>query len=331
MRIADLAFARQEHEHIAARIVGRDLVSRGDDLLCGARIAARVGRSPAHLDRKRAAFDLDDRRLFEVRREARGIDRRRSHDQLEIASFREQALQIAEQEIDVEAALVRLVEDDRVVVREPRIGLRLGEQDAVGHELDQRGIRNLIGEAHLEADEIADAGTELARDATRDRARGNPTRLRAADQPGATAPGRETQFRQLRRLARTRLAGEHDDLMLADQPHDLVGLRADRQALVDADFRYARIARCPARARGLDVGAQRSDLARSRFRPRGRKPPPARQQASVVARHHLVERAAQGIEIGHRVGFLRGTAPGARMIARVNCWDSQVCLLFDRT
>ncbi len=37
------------------------------------------------------------------------------------APLRQQALQIAEQEIDVEAALVRLVEDDRVVRAEPRI------------------------------------------------------------------------------------------------------------------------------------------------------------------------------------------------------------------
>ena len=55
---------------------------------------------------------------------------------LRSGAARQQPLQVAEQEIDVEAALVRLVDDDRVVRAQKRIALRLGQQDAVGHQLD---------------------------------------------------------------------------------------------------------------------------------------------------------------------------------------------------
>ncbi len=46
------------------------------------------------------------------------------------------SLQIAEQEIDVQAALVGLVDDQRVVFVQPAVALDLGQQDAVGHQLD---------------------------------------------------------------------------------------------------------------------------------------------------------------------------------------------------
>ena len=90
----------------------------------------------ANLHRKAAARDVDDRRLAEVTGETLRVDGRGSDDELQIAPARQQPREIAEQEIDVQAALVRFVEDQRVVRIEEAIRLRLGEQDAVGHQLD---------------------------------------------------------------------------------------------------------------------------------------------------------------------------------------------------
>ncbi len=197
VRIADLALSGQEHQCVATRIVARDFVdgrydlrngigvvsSRGRPRTIGVRAIFRSGRialaraglcrkmtpppipgrSPAHLDRITATLDLDDRRAVEVRGEARGVDRCRGDDQLEVAPTHEQALQITQEEVDIQAALVRFVENDRVVRVEPGIGLCLGEQDAVGHELDQRAFADLIGEAHLEADEIAEFACRVPR------------------------------------------------------------------------------------------------------------------------------------------------------------------------
>ncbi len=97
-------------------------------------------RPPALLDREHAARDLDHRRRAlragEVLRKAIGVDRGRGDDHLQIGPARQDLAQVAEQEVDVQAALVRLVDDQRVVGAQQRVALRLGEQDAVGHQLD---------------------------------------------------------------------------------------------------------------------------------------------------------------------------------------------------
>ena len=60
--------------------------------------------------------------------------------------------EVAQDEVDVEAALVRLVDDQRVVLAEHPVAGQLGQQDAVGHQLDQRVVADLVGEPHLPAD-----------------------------------------------------------------------------------------------------------------------------------------------------------------------------------
>ena len=57
------------------------------------------------------------------------------------------------------------VDQDRVVLAQERIGLRLGEQDTVGHQLDVTRRRDLVGEADLEADMAPELRLQLLRDA----------------------------------------------------------------------------------------------------------------------------------------------------------------------
>jgi hypothetical protein len=58
-------------------------------------------------------------------------------------------VEVAQQEIDVEAALVRLVDDQRVVLAEEAVGLGLREQDPVGHQLDHGAVGGLVAEPDL--------------------------------------------------------------------------------------------------------------------------------------------------------------------------------------
>ena len=183
-------------------------------------------------------------------REALGIERRRSDDHLEIGPLRQELLQVAEQEIDVEAALVRLVDDDRVVGAEQRVALRLGEQDAVRHQLDERVGLRVVGEADLVADDVSRRGAKLVRDSRRHCARGDSSRLRVADEPALAATDRHADLRQLRGLARARFAADDDDLMVAD------GLRDVRRALRDGEL--GRIRRSSAVARRAHAGARPS-------------------------------------------------------------------------
>ena len=301
VRIADLALAGQEHEHVAAWVLGTDFVDRGDDLLDRVRLTALGWRTPAHFNGPGAAFDLDHRRVVEMRGEARRVDRRRGHDQLEVTASGQQALEIAEQEIDVEAALVGLVEDDRVVGAEPGVALGFGEQDAVGHELDQGGLADLFGEAHLEADQVADRRVELAGDTTGHRARGDAARLGAADHALHAAAGGEAELGQLGGLAGTGLAGQHDDLVFADQPDDLFAAFGDRQRRVDPDRRQPLRTRGDSRHRVLDIGAQTRQLVHGRVRSGLFEAPEASDQATAIARRDRIQRGLQFGEFGHRI------------------------------
>ena len=74
-----------------------------------------------------------------------------------------------------------LVDDDRVVLAQHPVAVDLVEQDAVGHQLDLRARADVVGEAHLVADQAADLLAQLLRDAFGDGAGGEAARLGVAD------------------------------------------------------------------------------------------------------------------------------------------------------
>ena len=95
-------------------------------------------RPIAHLDRIHPSRNFDDRRIVEVLAEPLRVDRGDGDDQLQVRPLGQKLLEIAEQEIDVQA---RSWASSMMIVsycsKKP-IVLRLGQQDAVGHQLDVR-------------------------------------------------------------------------------------------------------------------------------------------------------------------------------------------------
>ena len=181
---------RQEHEHVAGALAQQLLDRVADRVgLVAVGILGVLDRPVADLDGVRAARHLDDRRVAEVAAEALGVDRRRGDDQLEVGPPREDAREVAEQEVDVEAALVRLVDDDRVVAAQQPVVLRLGEQQAVGHQPDQRVLARAVAEAHGVADRLARAARP---------ARARSARRRCAPPAGAAGCARSRRARRAR-------------------------------------------------------------------------------------------------------------------------------------
>ena len=176
------------------------------------------------------------------------VDGRRGDDQLQVRPTRQQRLQEAEQEVDVQAALVGFVDDDRVVAFQVAVVLGLGQQDAVGHQLDQRAFVALVLKAHLVADQGAQWRADFLGDAGRHAARSQPARLGVADQAVGAAAQFQADLRQLGGLARPGLAGNHHDLALFQRSLDLIALGGNRQAVVVANPRDARAARLALRA-----------------------------------------------------------------------------------
>ena len=124
---------------------------------------------------------------------------------------------------------MRLVDDERVVPVEQGIALNLGEQDAVGHELDPRLVTRAILEADLIAALASELALELLGDARCDAGRRDAPRLRHADLPLAASPRRERDLRELRRLSGAGRSDDDDHLVLVERALDLRDARADGQ------------------------------------------------------------------------------------------------------
>uniref|UniRef100_A0A1I7YRE6 NAD-specific glutamate dehydrogenase n=1 Tax=Steinernema glaseri TaxID=37863 RepID=A0A1I7YRE6_9BILA len=150
--------------------MGGNLVEGGQDRLVDGQIVLDAvallvllaGQRPVPgLDRVGTPGHLDDRRIVEVPGKALQVDGRGGDDDLEVGAPRQQGLEVAEQEVDVQAAFVGFVDDDRVVAFQKAVVLGFGQQDAVGHQLDQGVGIALVFEAHLVADQRAQRRTQL--------------------------------------------------------------------------------------------------------------------------------------------------------------------------
>ena len=90
---------------------------------------------------------------------------------------------------------------------------------------------DLVGEADLPADGLAERRVQLVGDALGDRARRDPAGLRVADDAVDAAAQLHADLRDLRRLAGSGLARDDHDLVVAYGREDLVLLLADGQLL----------------------------------------------------------------------------------------------------
>ncbi len=246
--LADFALAGQKHQHVAGqRAAAPELIHRIGNRLVQAVVAAFLEGAVALLHRKTAALHIQHRRRplgrLEVARKALGVDGRRGDDHLQVRPPGQDLAQVAEQKIDVQAALVRLVDDQRVVGLQQRVGLGFGQQNAVGHELDRGMGAEPVLEAHLVAHHLAQRRAKLLRNAAGYRTGCDAARLGVADQAAAlarsgvqaAAPQAQRDLGQLGGFAGTGLAAHHDHLVRAQGGFDRLALGAHRQGFGKLD------------------------------------------------------------------------------------------------
>ena len=264
-------------------------------------------RPVADLDGVHPPRDLDDGGAAEGPRELPDVDGRRGDDELEAGPPLEKQAQVPQQEIDVEAAFVGLVEDDGVVLEKVRIAADLAQQHAVGDQLDQGLGLGPVPEADLAAHLAAPGDPELLGQAPRQRQGGHPPGL-GADDAGVAAPPRfEADLGQLRCFPRPGLPGDDNDLVFGDRPEDLLLARGDRQLFGVGYLRDEAEAPGAQPPRGLDALAQPAELpGQGCARATGQTVPEVPQAATdthAVGEQTVLERR---LEVADRAGVVRG-------------------------
>ena len=185
-------------------------------------------------------------------REPLRINRRRGNDDFQVGTLYHQLLHVTQQKIDIQAALVGLVNDQRVVGPQAMIAVRFREENAVGHDLDKGILVGMVVEADFVANRVRTRRAKLLRQARGKASRRDSPRLGAADHAILTTTQFKTDFRKLRGLARAGFATHDHHLVFLDEGGNFGAARGDRQCIVEyrmGQERMPLLARCIAFAR----------------------------------------------------------------------------------
>ena len=270
--VPDLPLAGQEHQDVA-RPFSAQLVDRRADRLD--LVGLLVRRPVPQLHRVCPTGHLDDRRVVEVMGEPLDVDGRGGDHDLEIRPAGQQPPEVPEDEVDVQAALVRLVDDQRVVPAQQPVLCDLGEQDPVGHQLDPGLPADPGGEPDLVPDDLAERRVQLLGDALGDGTGGQAARLGVPDQAGAPPAQLQADLGQLGGLAGAGLPRDDHHLVVPDRRQDVVLAPGERQLGGVAQGQVGHAARIggPAAPGPAFTAAPRCAAVRRRGRaPRERRP-----------------------------------------------------------
>jgi hypothetical protein len=124
---------------------------------------------------------------------------------------------------------MRLVEDQDRVSSEVRVGLDLGEENPVGHELDPGVPARVVVEPHFAAHLPAPGHPELLGNPLGHTHRRHPPRLGAADLALRAKPGLKGHLGQLRRFSRAGLSRHNQHPVFPKRRDDFSAPCANRQ------------------------------------------------------------------------------------------------------
>ena len=188
-------------------------------------------------------FDAHDRAGVEILGEHLRVDGGGGHDHLEVGPLRQNPLHQAEDEVDVERTLVRLVDQQRRILAQVAVVLEFLQQYAIGHHLDPRVSGGGVLEPHLVRGDRTGAGArgnrggnpggavggELRENEVGHRHRGDAARLGDSDAARVGVAGIVQDAGKLGGLARPGRALHHDHRVGGDLAQDLVTVADDRQ------------------------------------------------------------------------------------------------------
>ena len=181
--IADFALAAHKNKDIAGAFAPELIngVKYRLQLIALGVVGVFHYRAIAHFYRVGAPGHFDNRRIVKVAREAFRVDGRRGDNNFQIRATGQQFPQIAKQEVDVEAAFVRFIDNNGVVLHQQPVLLDFRQQNTVGHQLNHRIVADVIAEANFVTDAAAWFRLQLLGNTVGNGTRGQTTRLGMAD------------------------------------------------------------------------------------------------------------------------------------------------------
>ena len=140
-----------------------------------------------------------------------------------------QQAQIPQQKIDIQTALVRFINNNRIVLIQIRIALNLRQQHPIRHHLDPRLGHRLILKPNFAPHLGTPRNLQLLCNAPRHGQRRHAPRLSTRNFCRHTAASLQTHFGQLCRLPRSRLTRHNHHRMFSNRPDNLILPRCNRQ------------------------------------------------------------------------------------------------------
>ena len=233
----DLPLAWQKNQYIPRRLLFLpfmlfNLVQRREDTVGPALIPVVLVPNQgaiSNIYRKGTTADFNHRRFVEKLAEALHLDRGRGDDDFQIRALRQQLLEIAEQKINIQAALVGLIDNQRVIAIQKTVMLHFCQQDAVGHYLDPGRFRGVVGKPHLVPDLLPYRLTQFFGNPAGNTARGDTPGLGMANKPADAPPQVQANLRNLSGFTGPGLTSNDHHLMVVDGITDVLDAIADRQ------------------------------------------------------------------------------------------------------
>ena len=103
----------------------------------------------ANFYREGSAAHLNNRRIIEIARKTLRVDSCRGDDNFQFRAFGQQLFKITNQKIDIQAALVGLIDNDGIVLIQKTVLLHFCQQHTVGHQFYQTVVADLIRKANF--------------------------------------------------------------------------------------------------------------------------------------------------------------------------------------
>ena len=186
---------------------------------------------PTNLHRKRAPRHANHGATTKGLAKTIGLKCGASQDHLELFSRRNNAPQRAQQKVNVQTALMRLVHNNRVVAHQQWIVRKLRKNNSVGGHAHQRARICALLKTDLIAHQRSKRHAKFLRQARRRCARCNAARLRVHNFASHAATNFQQHLWQLRGLATTSFRLHHHNLIATQRRKYVLARRRNRQRL----------------------------------------------------------------------------------------------------